>query len=262
MSIAHLQPGIADRPRNLALHAASATAGRIDYLDNLRALAMLLGVFLHAAFAYAKPAQTLWLATDPESSTVIDASIWFLHLFRMSLFFLLAGYLAKVAMERKGIRRFLRDRVLRIAVPLVVFYPFLLVALTAIIMFATSYLTNPQGLMALIAQASKETGAGDQRRMPGTMHLWFLYYLMGFAFLTPVFARWSWLRWDWLFARTLLMCLFPLILVPGVMAAGVPLPAPESFIPNCWPFAFYGVFYVGGLAIARQRVVLGPPPAL
>ncbi len=37
---------------------------RIHYLDNLRALAMLLGVYLHAAFAYAHPAQTIWLATD------------------------------------------------------------------------------------------------------------------------------------------------------------------------------------------------------
>ncbi len=60
---------------------------RIHYLDNLRALAMLLGVYLHAAFAYAHPAQTIWLATDVKSSRWIDASIWLIHLFRMSLFF-------------------------------------------------------------------------------------------------------------------------------------------------------------------------------
>ncbi len=60
---------------------------RIDYLDNLRAIAMLLGVYLHAGLAYANPAQTIWLATDSRSSILVDASIWLIHLFRLSLFF-------------------------------------------------------------------------------------------------------------------------------------------------------------------------------
>ncbi len=27
------------------------------------------------------------------------------------------------------------------------------------------------------------------------------------------------------------------------MLAGAPLPAPESFVPELWPFAFYGLYY-------------------
>src|SRR5205823_3380333 len=79
------------------------TVSRIHYLDNLRALAMMLGVFLHAGLAYANPAQSIWLATDRSSSVVVDAAIWFIHLFRMALFFLISGYFAKVIIERKGI---------------------------------------------------------------------------------------------------------------------------------------------------------------
>ena len=87
-----------------------ASSTRIHYLDNLRAVAMLLGVYLHAALAYAQPAQSVWLATDTTASVAIDASIWFIHLFRMGLFFLLSGYFAKLVIERKGIRHFIGSR--------------------------------------------------------------------------------------------------------------------------------------------------------
>ena len=89
----------------LSVEPVSATRGmhsqRIYYLDNLRAMAMLLGVFLHSALAYAQPAQSVWLATDSNASVPLDASIWFIHLFRMGLFFLLSGYFAKLVIERK-----------------------------------------------------------------------------------------------------------------------------------------------------------------
>ncbi len=39
---------------------------RIHYLDNLRAVAMLLGVYLHAALAYAEPSRSVWIATNPK----------------------------------------------------------------------------------------------------------------------------------------------------------------------------------------------------
>ena len=70
-----------------ASESGNASFGRVHYLDNLRALAMMLGVLLHAGLAYANPAQSIWIATDKTSSTAVDAGIWFIHLFRMGLFF-------------------------------------------------------------------------------------------------------------------------------------------------------------------------------
>lgn len=49
-----------------------------------------------------------------------------------------------------------------------------------------------------------------------------------------------------LFRRPQFLLLCPLILIPGALAGGTPLPAIESFIPQWWPFAFYGLFYVAG----------------
>jgi len=222
-------------------------AQRIHYLDNLRAAAMLLGVFLHSALAYAQPAQSFWLATDTDSSVAIDASIWFIHLFRMSLFFLLSGYFAKLVIEKKGVKHFLWNRFLRIVVPFVLFYPFLLAAMIAVIVFALSYLTEPQGLMGMIATAAKDN-AGAQKAQPiSTMHLWFLYYLAAFSILGALLRQFKGIKkLDLLFRNPIFLLLSPLVLVPSALAAGSPMPAPESFIPLWWPLVFYGWFYAAG----------------
>lgn len=229
-----------------AASAPRKQAQRIHYLDNLRALAMLLGVFLHSALAYAQPAQSVWLATDTESSIAVDISIWFIHLFRMGLFFFLSGYFAKLVIERKGMRHFLWSRCLRIVAPFVLFYPFLLAAMTVVIVFAISYLVEPRGLMGLIAAMAVGDSAGQKREPPGTMHLWFLYYLVAFSGLSALLYNVKWLKLETWFKRPHFLLLCPLILLPGAFAGGTPLPAPESFIPLWWPFAFYGLFYVAG----------------
>lgn len=221
-------------------------AQRIHYLDNLRAAAMLLGVFLHSALAYAQPAQSFWLATDTDSSVAIDASIWFIHLFRMSLFFLLSGYFAKLVIERKGLKHFLWNRFLRIVVPFVLFYPFLLAAMIAVIVFALSYLTEPQGLMGMIATAAKDNAQAQKSQPISTMHLWFLYYLAAFSIFGALLRQCKRIRLDALFRSPLFLLLSPLILVPSALAAGSPMPAPESFIPLGWPLVFYGWFYAAG----------------
>jgi peptidoglycan/LPS O-acetylase OafA/YrhL len=238
------------------VNARKIPSERICYLDNLRAIAMLLGVFLHAGLAYAKPAQSVWLATDREGSVVIDASIWFIHLFRMSLFFLLSGYLAKLVIERKGPRVYFWNRALRIALTMVLFYPLLLVAMTATIVFALAYLEAPTGLMGLFAAASQGGPEAQEEAPITTMHLWFLYYLIFFAIATVLCVQMPRLKFDWLFSRPALMGLFPLILLPGVLQAGVPLPAPESFVPTWWPFAFYGVFYWLGWQLRGRESIL------
>lgn len=228
---------------------------RIHYFDNLRALAMLLGVFLHAGLAYARPAQSIWLATDPNSSVIVDAGIWFIHLFRMGLFFLLSGYFAKLVVARKGLRAFLWSRCTRIVAPFVLFYPFLLAAMTVVFVFALSYLDEPRGLMGLIATAAKESVPAD-RQPYTTMHLWFLYYLFVFSMLGALLSRLSWIRLDGLFRRPQLLWLCPLALAPAVFVAGIPLPAPESFIPQWWPIAFYGAFFLAGWQLYGREALL------
>ncbi|MBL8853583.1 MAG: acyltransferase family protein [Planctomycetaceae bacterium] len=245
----------------------SLESQRIYYLDNLRALAMLLGVYLHGALAYAEPARLVWLATNRQGSVAVDASIWFIHLFRMSLFFLLAGYFAQLVWERKGLKQFLWGRFLRIVAPFLIFFPLLLIATTIVIGFALSYITEPDGLLGLIAAEFQKPI--DQRQPPkiGTMHLWFLYYLFWFVLVSVVISFvWRLTRKPslnsqptslaesphWVWAVTILF-VAPLILIPAALQAGSPMPATESFIPEWWPFAFYGLFYSAGAWLFRRE---------
>ncbi len=234
----------------------SGDSTRIHYLDNLRALAMLLGVYLHGAFAYAEPSRSVWIATNPQGSVAIDASIWWIHLFRMGLFFLLSGYFAKLMIQRKGLRPFLWNRVIRIALPFVLFWPLLMVAMTIVFVFAFSYVKEPQGLMQVIVAASQNPEAAKSSTPYTTMHLWFLYYLLMFSLIAAVGSRWTWLQFDWLFQRKWLLALSPLALVPGMMGGGLPMAAPESFVPTWWPFVYFGLFYWAGWQLLGRELLL------
>jgi glucan biosynthesis protein C len=174
----------------------------------------------------------------------------------MSLFFLLSGYFAKLVLDRKGVMAFLWGRVGRIAVPFVLFYPLLLGAMTAVIVFSLSYVEDPKGLMGVIATAVKGETTSAAAQTPTTMHLWFLYYLFMFNVLSAALYRVKLIRMDWLFARPIVWLFVPLLSIPGILGAGVPLPAPESFVPTWWPFAFFGLFYFVGWHLRSRELVL------
>lgn len=257
MAVASQHGALAAEPLWPPQAVRSAATGRIDAFDNLRALAMLLGVALHAGMAYADPAQTFWLAMDPGSSVLVNGAISLIHLFRMSLFYLLSGYFAALLVQRRGVAGFLGNRALRVAAPLVLFYPVLLVAMALVVAFGLSWVNEPRGLLALIAKATQQVDGQSTAQLPGTMHLWFLYYLVLFTLITAAVAR---IRWDWFgwLARRpgLLLVVGPLAVFPGVLGAGVPLPPPESLIPTWWPFATYGVMYAGGWQLFGREEVL------
>ncbi|MFO1063994.1 MAG: acyltransferase family protein [Pirellulales bacterium] len=234
----------------------NARAQRIHYLDNLRAAAMFLGVVLHAGLAYANPAQSVWLATDTRSSIAVDMSLWFIHLFRMSLFFLLSGYFAKLVVTKKGWAKFLRQRGVRIFLPFMLFYVPLLVATVSIIVFALKYLDEPRGIIGLIASADQAADNQPSSNAPTTMHLWFLYYLGFFTLLTPLCARFRFVKLDFLITGSRCLIVLPMVIFPAVVFSGVPLPAPESFIPTWWPFLFYGSFYWLGWQIYDREGLL------
>ena len=231
---------------------------RIHYLDNLRALAMLLGVYLHGALAYANPTQIVWLPTDPQSSVLVDASFNFIHLFRMGLFFLISGYFARLMITRRGLKSFVWNRAVRIACPFLLFYPLLTALMIGVTVFGMSYLSHPLGLMGLIVKAAKENPRVNRSQPWTTMHLWFLYYLILFAALTVVLSRFRGPKLDWFFCRPWLLALAPMALLPGLLLCGIGIPAPESFIPQFWPFLFYGLFYWAGWRLFGREASLAP----
>ena len=81
---------------------------RLHGLDALRAGALLLGLVLHVSLAFFP--QQIWIVAD-DSRSIGAAGLFFaIHLFRMTAFFLIAGFFAHLMLARKGWAGFAKDR--------------------------------------------------------------------------------------------------------------------------------------------------------
>ncbi len=142
---------------------------RLHALDAVRAFALLAGVVLHAAMSFLPGfAEAGWPLTDRSPSTALGVTFFVIHIFRMTLFFMIAGYFAHLLFHRRGQRGFIRNRALRIVVPLVVGW--IVVMPMIVVAFAWSASTT-----GTVATAPPQ--AAPLLAFPLT-HLWFLYVLV------------------------------------------------------------------------------------
>jgi len=226
---------------------------RLHYMDHLRALAMLAGVFFHAALAYSPLMSGFWPAADRQSSAWVDSVVWGLHLVRMPLFFLVAGFFAAWVIARRGQGGLLRQRLRRIALPFLVALPLALWALTASTFWAAMNVEHPSAMLVFIRQYLEMPDRPTTP--PGTTYLWFLYYLLLFTVLHWVVRTLGPGRLGrWLVGRppVWLLAGLPLLLVPALASVSAPHPAPESFLPQFWAIVFYGAFFALGTQLHAQ----------
>jgi peptidoglycan/LPS O-acetylase OafA/YrhL len=93
-----------------------------------------------------------------------------IHVFRMTTFFLIAGFFAHMSFHRRGARAFIKDRLQRIALPLLVGWPIVFAAMFALVVWAATF---PNG-----------GPVPGVPRWPPVLpafpltHLWFLYVLL------------------------------------------------------------------------------------
>jgi glucan biosynthesis protein C len=240
-----------------------AKGERMHALDAVRGGALLLGVLFHATMSFL-PGQQVWMTRDKES-TLLGGLFFVSHIFRMALFFMMAGFFGRMMLHRRGLRSFVRDRLKRIGLPLVSFWPILFPAITAIFIWG---IVRQWGVEALKA-IPKPQGTIFQT-LPLT-HLWFLYVLLGLyaATLTlrgiaTVAGRWLPLDrlGDALVSGLVRSGLAPLALAlpAGValyfhtgwlMWLGVPTPD-TGLIPNVPAMAAYGTAFGFGWLLQRQ----------
>ena len=95
-------------------------SGRFYAFDSLRAAAMLLGIFFHASLAYVDPPLPFWVVQDQSRHAAFGIFAWASHSFRMQLFFVMAGFFARLVFHRYGPTRYARHRAVRLAVPFAV----------------------------------------------------------------------------------------------------------------------------------------------
>ena len=153
---------------------------RFHHMDNLRALAMLAGVVFHAALAYSPLMHPIWPLADAGRSIAVDAVAWFLHLFRMPLFFVVAGFFAALLVARRGMAGLFRNRAARVLLPLVLFLPLVLVSMHWLTMQAVANVAHPSPALAWMRGWIEQHDSLPL--LPGWAHLWFLFWnLAGIA---------------------------------------------------------------------------------
>lgn len=217
---------------------------RVHSMDNLRALAMLAGVVFHAALAYSPLMHPLWPAADAESSVVVDAVAWFLHMFRMPLFFAVAGYFAALLVARRGMAGLFRNRCARVLLPLALFAPPVLAGMGWLTGHAAATAAHPPPALAWIRAYIDQHGSMPPS--PGWAHLWFLFYLMLFTVLVWVASTLDSGRIGRRLAAlpaSALVAGLPLLLTPALALVGAPWPAPDFFVPSLWALAFFGLYF-------------------
>lgn len=153
---------------------ALQSAERLHALDAVRGGALLAGVLFHATVSFlpAPPGVPLWIVMDRERSLTLAVVFHLLHTFRMTTFFLIAGFFAHLMVEKRGVGGFVRDRLKRIGIPLAAGWPILFAAILAVTIWG--------------AVAGAHGGPPPPApKYPGfpafpLTHLWFLYLLLWF----------------------------------------------------------------------------------
>lgn len=240
---------------------------RLHGLDALRGFALLLGVALHAAMSYLPGAEYFWIVADGERSTVLAGGFFWVHSFRMTLFFLLAGYFGRLVLQKRGTAGFVRDRFRRIVMPLACFWFPVLMAIIAVITW-NAWLVNGGSL-----PDSPPPAPLSATNFPLT-HLWFLYVLT--LFYAAMLLLRGVVRLVDRGGRLAAVADAAMRVLGGPAAAlvfavpaavvlanragwwhwfGVPTPD-MSLIPNLAAIVAYGMAFVVGWSLQRQPVLM------
>ncbi|MGH8188051.1 MAG: acyltransferase family protein, partial [Steroidobacteraceae bacterium] len=141
---------------------------RLHALDAVRALALILGVFFHATMSFL-PGFPVWPVVDVERTPIMGGTFFVLHIFRMTMFFFIAGFFARLALQKRGLAGFIKDRLKRIGIPLLAGWPLMIASIIGIAVWAAVQATG------------KIPPAPQPPDVPGFFpltHLWFLYVLL------------------------------------------------------------------------------------
>jgi len=111
------------RPSSQVISAPKAVADRLFFLDNLRWALTILVILHHLSITYGAEGSWYYVEqpTNELAQLILTLFTGLNQGYFMGLFFLIAGYFVPVALDRKGVTRFLKERGLRLGVPLVFF---------------------------------------------------------------------------------------------------------------------------------------------
>lgn len=251
-----------------APRSAEQEQPRLHSLDAVRSAALLLGIFLHACLSFIPGiGPDLWPISDTQKSTTLSVTMFVIHIFRMSVFFLIAGLLTRRLFHRSGLSAFFRNRASRILAPLALGWIVCFPWIVGIVLWALARANEGQ-LPRSLPHAMLEAG-------PNFLHLWFLYLLLWLYAIVlagrfmlialrchknvatradrALRATISWPMGPLLLAMPIVIAL--LLITEWVGGMGVPTPG-YTLVPPPVPMFIYLYVFVIGWMLDRQRSLL------
>lgn len=240
---------------------------RLHALDSLRAIMMMLGVVLHSVLTYigGEP-YTVWKIRDPlYFNTNLEWISSCIHLFRMPIFMVVAGFFASLLFYERGERRMFRNRMYRITVPFLVFVVLLFFPVVAGMNWTESvFASNPNALNEAMQGFTSLASLLPER----TMHLWFLYYLIMFSVASvalgllfkklPAVSGMIHEGFHAVFEKPLLRLIIFTLFTTAILLLmdRYWVATSTSFVPDLNTFVFYFSFYIFGWVLYKSKSLL------
>ncbi|QZO13742.1 acyltransferase family protein [Pseudoalteromonas piscicida] len=221
---------------------------RFHYIDNMRGLALLLGVVFHAALAHGPYFHNLWISVDPDKNVFFNYLAMWTHLFRMPLFFIIAGFCAALLMQKRGGKAYIQNRLKRLLIPFIIFLPLTLLVLLHAMHWGSSVASTPPPLFGVMQQIKEPQVT--------SMHLWFLWYLSQFCvlfWLLHKFPKFYQHILDTVVKPVFLCVILPVIITASMSNLMVPFPAPDKLQPHWWAYGFYGSLFLLGAGLFHHH---------
>jgi surface polysaccharide O-acyltransferase-like enzyme len=233
--------------------------GRMLFVDNLRVFLTILVILHHLMIIYTGAGSFLYTEGRQDMiSTVLGT--WFCatnQAYFMGFFLLIAAYFVPGSYDRKGARHFLKDRLTRLGIPLLV-YSWIISPLTWMVI---TYVTQGQ----LLPLADYFPGARFEGLI-GAGPLWFVEALLIF---TVVYVAWRRffrpdapvppVQTDSRFPSSKVIALFAVLMAVATFAVRLWHPVGWSFSPLNLQFPFFvqyiALFVVGLIAYRRNWLV-------
>lgn len=233
---------------------------RINGFDALRTMAMWLGVLLHSLIVYKSQPEPNWPQDKAVNLQFLDWVYHFIHIFRMPLFFLVAGYFARMVIIKSGVRYFTKQRAIRILLPFLA--GVIIIVPITLLPFHFYRFYHEQGMPIDIAL---KNSFSQILKWNGLAHLWFLYYLILFylSSLGVFFITRQWKKFksgkDITNQFPGNISLFKLLIPIGILfmilfSYKVDLPPVYTGVkPSLLYLLYYGLFYYSGWILQMNK---------
>ncbi len=239
----------------LPLRSVNSPAAKTNFagFDAVRALAAFGVVLLHSGVPYLQhPMPGLAWPVRDRANVIVDFGFWWIELFIMPLFLVIAGFLAWRTLQRRGPAVLVKSRVKRLLTPLL--FGILVVLPLDLYCWVLGWVA--EGLVAPIKLKSLKFDGGIDRDLWGLSHLWFLQYLLLYvlAIAITMFARQRLAILKRI--RLNLTAMTGIVLLAGTAALYV---RPEvvwgfqhAFLPVPSKWFYSGLFFAFGAALAAH----------